>query len=264
VSRLSRLGTPPPPRGAGRRLVLAALAGGLVAVPGCSDGPGRNGPGERGSSPSPAAIPTPAARAYRSPADPCAVIPPNLAKRLGMTDPEPRTIGQFERNPEADPTRGQPPVAAYNLQRCSWTVKNPGRGPNGRPNGMTVTIDYEVIEATSELRHPDEVAKAVYASNYQQTRRDGTVVRQAASPVPADDGYYRYVTHKSTGMSSGEAEAGIRLANAVVTVSYSGADLKLDRTLPPGLQLVTTAVPERRLRPTVESLLPAAMDGLRP
>jgi hypothetical protein len=80
---------------------------------------------------------------------------------------------------------------------------------------------------------------------------------------PADDGYYIHATRRSVTGISGEIEQAVRLHNAVVTVEFRGADLTLNPALPRGAQLVTTAVPESRLRPVVESLLPGAIGLLR-
>ena len=81
--------------------------------------------------------------------------------------------------------------------------------------------------------------------------------------MEVDDGYYAYVTQKSPSGAGGVAEAGVRLANAVVTVRFTGADLRSDPSRPVGDQLVTAPVGEKRLKPTVDSLLPESIGLLK-
>ena len=244
------------PRGRIWRVCVAtALAGGVAAAAGCGAGPFRDG----GSAGPAATAATPARTVYRTPADPCAAAAPGLAKRYGMRDATRRSTTQYA----MDPATPQDPLVNFDVIACEWTVANPGTGPRGRPNQMIVRIEYAVIDP--ERDGADAVARVVHTRAYEglRQRKEVTVVREGTPTVPADDGYYAYARRRSVTGASGEVEAVIRLANAVVTVRFSGADLELDPALPRGAQLVTTPVAESRLQPAVESLLPEAIGILR-
>lgn len=240
-----------------RAFVVAALIVGVTATVGCAVGPFRD---DENAAPRPRASTTTAVpTVYQQPADPCAAVPAPLAKRFEMSDATRQSTRQYE----TDPDTPQDPLVAYDSLSCEWTVKNPGKGPRGRPNQMTVRIEYMVIKP--ERANAPTVARSVYMRAYEGLRKatEVTVVRERKPAVTADDAYYVYATRRSVTGKSSEVEAAIRRANAVVTVEFSGADLAVDPSLPRGLQLVTRPVAESRLQPVVESLLPEAIRILR-
>lgn len=238
-----------------RAFVVTAFATITITTVGCGINPFRND----GPANPEATATTPAAVVYQRPADPCAAAPPELAKRLGMTDATPRSTTQFA----TDSATPQDPLVIYDLVTCEWVVANPAKGPRGRPNQMTMRVAYAVIQP--ERESAPAVAQTVYAQAYDGMRqhKDITVVREGKPTISADDGYYVYATRRSTTGTNGEVETAIRVANAVVTVQFSGADLTLDPTLPRGLQLVTKAVAEPRLQLAVADLLPEALAILK-
>jgi hypothetical protein len=196
-----------------------------------------------------------AATVHQPPADPCAAVPAAVAKRLKLAEPTRKTYDLFARDDQS-PTD---PLVTFGQLTCFWSVANPAKGAGGRPNEMTARVAYSVLA-------PDRPNAAGIAAQVFQTRRQELgskeVVREGAAAVACDEGYDVFLREPSpTGVGS-EVEVTVRRANAVVTVAFSGADLKLDPTKPRGLQLVTTAVDERRLRPVVEGILPGALDLL--
>jgi len=231
-----------------RTLTIVALLASMTAT-GCRADPGRD---DATGAARPA---SPASPAYRPPADPCAAVPAEVAGALTLTKRRRVSTGQFAPNGNG--------VVSYDLVTCEWVVPNAGQGPQARPNELTAVVSYAVLEV------PDGDAAAVAKGVFDRTHegaRDGagiTVVNEAAAPVPADDGYYLYVTRKSGTGAGGQVEVGLRRGNAVVTVEFSGADLALDPARPRGDQLVTTPFDESRLRPTVERMLPGALALLR-
>ncbi|MDG4784661.1 hypothetical protein O7626_01725 [Micromonospora sp. WMMD1102] len=176
-----------------------------------------------------------------------------------MTDATPRSTTQFAR----DSATTKDPLVIYDLVTCEWVVANPTKGPRGRPNQWTMRVAYAVIQP--ERESAPVVAQTVYTQGHDGLweHKDITVVREGKPTVSADDGYYVYATRRSATGTSGEVQSAVRIANAVVTVEFSGADLTTDPTLPRGLQLVTKAVAESRLQPAVEDLLPEALGLLR-
>jgi hypothetical protein len=86
-----------------------------------------------------------------------------------------------------------------------------------------------------------------------------TIEREQPAPDLGAEAYDLFLTEKSTTGRSSRVEIAVRTANAVVTLSFSGADLRIDPDLPRGLQLVTSPVAEKRLRPTAEALLPGVL-----
>ena len=154
-------------------------------------------------------------------------------------------------------SQGEP--VSSSILSCTWTFPNPAHGPSGRPNQFSATVQYVVIEP--KLADAADLAHDVVFDN-RIGSRDGTdvaVVREETAPVPADEGYYIYFTRKSPTGAGSTAAVVLRRANAVVLVSFGGADLTLDPARPRGLQLVTVPVDETRLRPTVELIMPDAL-----
>jgi hypothetical protein len=192
------------------------------------------------------------ATAYQPPADPCAAVPAAVAKRLRLEKPTRKTYGLFAR----DDQRPSDPLVSYGQLTCFWSVPNPGRGPGRRPNAMTARVAYSVL--TPDRPNAADIAAAVFATGKEQLG-EKKVVREGRATVECDEGYDVFVHEESvTGVGS-EVEVTVRRANAVVTVAFSGADLRLDPTKPRGLQLVTSPVEEGRLRPVVDAILPGAL-----
>jgi hypothetical protein len=233
----------------------AAFAVIAMTVIGCGINPLRD---EMPAEPQAIATTSPAAF-YRPPANPCAAAPPELVKRLGLSDPVPQVITQYV----TDDATPQDPLVVYDVVSCTWGVKNPARGPAGRPNEMTMEVAYAVLPP--RRHNAAAVAHQVYVSARERLRQheDVTIVREGEPHVPADDGHYVHATRRTPTGTGSEAEATVRVGNVVVTVRFSGADLTLDTTLPRGLQLVTKPVAESRLKPAVTVLLPEAVGALR-
>jgi hypothetical protein len=163
---------------------------------------------------------------------------------------------------QQDLSQPQDPVVAYDDVGCEWTVTNPGRSPDGRANQMTASISYSVID--THRASAGQVAALVLDQSRQRFGDDQRfdVVRKAETPLAGRDGYYIYAHEKSATGVGAMTEAAVRVENAVIVVRFAGADLRVDRSKPVGLQLTTRPVDERRLRPTVLSLLPAALEHL--
>lgn len=238
-----------------RRSTLVVLAGvTLAAAGGCGITSGGDA-----AAPSPSATATQrTTTAYRLPADPCAAVPAEVARRFALEKPRRRTYGLFA----TDKQRPADPLVAFDLLTCEWSVRNPAKGRDGRPNSMTARVAYAAL--TPDRPNAAEIAAEVFALGREQRRedKDVTVVREGPAPVRCDEGYDVFTTRRSVTGESGEIEVTVRRANAVVTVAFSGADLRIDRSKPRGLQLVTTAVEEQRLRPVVQGILPGALDLL--
>jgi hypothetical protein len=229
-----------------------ALALGVSACGG-SPAPAGDRPDAKASAAGAAARP-----AYARPPDPCAAASAALKQRLGLRDPTPHVYERFQ----LDGSRPKDPIVAYDDVVCEWVVLNPPRSDDGRPNQMTASVSFAVIDP----RHPSagQVAAAVLTAGRERLDKDPyvEVVRKTGSPVDGHDGYYVYTRRRSATGESAGVEGAVHLANAVVVVRFSGADLRLDPSKPAGLQQVTEPVAESRLRPTVASLLPAAVGHL--
>jgi hypothetical protein len=195
---------------------------------------------------------------YAQPRDPCSGVSATLTRTLGLKDPSRQVYDRFQQ----DPSQPDDPVVAYDDVGCEWTVANPGRSPDGRANQMTASISYSVID--TDRASAGQVAALVLDQSRQRYGKDQRfdVVRNAETLLAGRDGYYIYAHEKSaTGMGA-LTEAAVRVENAVIVVRFAGADLRVDRSKPVGLQLTTRPVDERRLRPTVLALLPAALEHL--
>lgn len=236
-----------------RRAVLVGLAM-VTFAGGC--GAARGGEGARSAPPATEGAP---ALVYQPPADPCAAVPAAVARRFKLEKPERRTYDLFA----TDDQRPADPLVSFGQLNCFWTVENPAQGPTGRPNAMTARVAYSVL--TPDRPNAADIAAEVFTAEREELRkRDGvTVVREGEPRVECEEGYDAFVHEESPTGAGGEVEVTVRRANAVVTVSFGGADLTLDRSKPRGLQLVTRPVDERRLRPVVEGILPGALDLLK-
>jgi hypothetical protein len=199
-----------------------------------------------------------AATGYAQPREPCSGISATLTRRLGLNDPSRQVYDRFQE----DPSQPDDPLVAYDEVGCEWTVANPGRSPDGRANQMTASISYSVID--THRASADQVAALVLDQSRQRFGKDQRfdIVRNAETPLAGRDGYYIYAHEKSATGTGALAEAAVRVQNAVIVVRFAGADLRTDRSKPVGLQLTTRPVDERRLRPTVLALLPAAVGHL--
>jgi hypothetical protein len=206
--------------------------------------------------PSPPPSTAAATTVYQPPADPCAAVPAAVANRLKLKEPTRKTYDLFAR----DEQRPSDPLVTFGQLTCFWSVPNPGRGPDGRPNAMTARVAYSVL--APDRPHAADIAADVFETGKEKLG-EKEVVREGAAPVECDEGYDVFVHEESPTGAGSEVEVTVRRANAVVTVAFSGADLTLDPTKPRGLQLVTTAVAEERLRPTVDGILPSALDLLK-
>jgi hypothetical protein len=193
--------------------------------------------------------------AYARAPEPCSAVAPALSRRLGLRSPTSRVYEQFELD-ESEPNR---PLVSYDDVSCEWTVPNPGRGADGRANEMTASVSYAVIEPTRPSA--GAIAAAVLAHKRERLGKGNgiEVVGESSTLVDGYDGYYVYAHRKSATGTGAEVEGAVRVANAVVAVQFSGADLRFDRSKPAGLGLMTEPVDEKRLRPTVSALLPAAV-----
>jgi hypothetical protein len=214
-----------------------------------------------GEQPAPSEPPTggrTAPTGYAEPRDPCSGISAPLTRTLGLKGASRQVYDRFQE----DPSQPDDPLVAYHDVGCEWTVANPGRSPDGRANQMTASISYSVID--THRASADQVAALVLDQSRQRFGKDGRldVVRKAETPLAGRDGYYIYAHDKSATGTGALAEAAVRVENAVIVVRFAGADLRADRSKPVGLQLTRRPVDERRLRPTVLSLLPAALDHL--
>jgi hypothetical protein len=221
-----------------------------VAVVTFAGGCGGTTPG--GDRPDPPPTTAAPATAYRPPADPCAAVPAAVARRLKLAKPTRKTYDLFAR----DEQRPSDPLVSYGQLTCFWSVANPGRGPDGRPNEMTARVAYSVL--TPDRPSATGVAASVFRTGKEELEKKD-VLREGTAKVECDEGYDVFVHEESVTGAGSEVEVTVRRANAVVTVAFSGADLRLDPTKPRGLQLVTSPVDEKRLRPVVDAVLPGAL-----
>lgn len=209
---------------------------------------------------SPPASPALPAVLYQPPADPCAAVPADVARRLKLEKPERRTYDLFT----TDAQRPADPLVSYGQRSCFWSVANPAQGPAGRPNEMTARVAYSVL--TPDRPNAASIAAEVFKAGKEDlAERSGVeVVREGEPPVECEEGYDVFLHEESPTGAGSQVEVTVRRANAVVTVSFGGADLTIDRTRPRGLQLVTKPVDERRLRAVVDGVLPGALALLEP
>jgi hypothetical protein len=150
---------------------------------------------------------------------------------------------------DSDPTTGT--LVDYNILKCSWSVDNPAKGPNGRPNMFDLTVTYSVIDPA--FPKSVEVATGIYALRKEklETDPDRQAKRNEAPAGFGDEAAYFYAVETSSLGQGGAADLIIRSSNAYVSISFSGADLRSDPSKPRGQQLVTSAVTEEQLQPTV-------------
>jgi hypothetical protein len=233
-------------------LVLAACA---LATAGCA-GPGTQAKAIRSTSPSTAPT-TPRSPLYAEPVNPCDAVSPATVQRFKLTKPDKTLLPGVDINPATSM-----PVD-YNFVKCSWSIDNLAHGTNGRPNMFTFSITYVVID--QRLATAEQIAKTLYLFQKDKMKTGGKrQVKRAETPDGLGaEAYYTFsVDQTSVGEGAG-SDLLIRKANAYVSLSLSGADLRLDPSLPRGRQLVTTPVTEDRLKPTVLGTVQEAMSLLR-
>jgi hypothetical protein len=182
---------------------------------------------------------------FSAPADQCAGVKPATAQQYKLRDPSKSSLPGMD----SDPTTGT--LVDYDILTCSWSVDNPAKGPNGRPNMFDLSVTYSVIDPT--FPKSVEVAEGIYALKKEklETGSKRQVTRNEPQTGLGDEAVYVFATETSTVGEGGAADLIIRSSNAVVSISFSGGDLRLDPSKPRGLQLVTSAVTEDRLQPTV-------------
>jgi hypothetical protein len=197
----------------------------------------------------PSASTAPGSVRHAQPADPCAGVSNETAQQHKMRNPERLSYDLFAMD-ETKPVADQ--LVPFKDLQCRWSVHNAGRGPNARPNEMTIIASYKVMDAS------DDAARSVFTEQLAVLReKSGVTIKREQSPSElGGESYYVYLTEESPIGGGSRVEVAVHNANAVITVSFSGADLRSDRNRPAGLQLVTTPVAEDRLRPTVDALLP--------
>lgn len=227
------------------------------------------------ATPAPSANPTAQVEPlYQPPSDPCDAVSADTRKKYELTQPEAKTF----------PFTGKVTASEAILLdtvRCTWAVENPAKGKNGRPNRFTVTLDFQVPTG----QHADQVSAIAQAASKRditpaqmarvlldsgQADLEGefagvTTTLKRSEPITnlGDSAYVAVLAQKNVSGRSTAVVVALQAANAHVKVTYSGADLKIDPSLPNGLQLVTTPVPPRRLKPAAEAIARDALEALR-
>jgi hypothetical protein len=223
------------------------LALAAVAMLGCGLLPGRNrqsSPGSAVPAPSTPAATAPAGR-FTEPADPCAAVAPATAQRFKMDRPKTVSLPGMD----ADPNTGK--LVSYQNLKCSWSIDNPAKGPDGRPNYIDVTVTYSVIDRTFPTAV--DVARGIYELRKEKQAGDANrSVQRTDSPTGlGDEASYSFAVTTSSLGQSGDAVLLILSSNATVSISTSGADLLMDRSKPVGHQLYTRPLAEGQLQATV-------------
>jgi hypothetical protein len=211
---------------------------------------------------------------YEPPSDPCGAVSAATRKMYELRQPEASTF------PYAGTATSSGVPALTDTVRCTWVVDNPGKGPNGRPNQLSVTLDFQVPTAedvdegvamanaasTGDVT-PEQMAQVLFDSAPADLEGEsaGVTTRlKRREPVDGlgDSAYTAVLAQKDQVGRSTVVVVALRAANAHVMVTHSGADLQIDPSLPQGLQLVTTPVPPRRLKPAAEAVARDALEGL--
>jgi hypothetical protein len=211
---------------------------------------------------------------YQPPSNPCDAVSSATRKKYKLTQPEDSAI------PFTGEATDDGVVVFADTVRCAWGVDNPAKGRNGRPNQFSLTLDFQV-PTTDDIDVVDEVARSastrdVTPAQIAQTLLDGaradledgstgtTATLKRTEPVNdlGDNAYSAVLTEKGDFGRSTMVVVAFRAANAHVKVTYSGADLQIDPSLPEGLQLVTTPVPPRRLEPVANAVARDALEAL--
>ncbi|GAA0913505.1 hypothetical protein Vau01_045910 [Virgisporangium aurantiacum] len=222
-------------------LVLAGL---LLGAAGCGALPRSGDDATPGAASSPSQLVGPAGR-FSPPADQCAGVTPATAQKFKLQQPSKNSLPGMD----SDPATGT--LVDYTVLRCSWSVDNPAKGPNGRPNMFTLSVTYSVIDPA--FPKSVQVATGIYELKKEKLRTDPErqVKRSDAPAGLGDEAAYFFAVETSSLGEGGSVDLIIRSSNAYVSISFSGADLRSDPSKPRGLQLVTSAVAEDQLQPTV-------------
>lgn len=238
-----------------RARMIATLVA-VLALSACS--------ASEGATPAPSASPSAqAATLYPKPTYPCAAVPEATRKKFKLTKPQDDTVlstGQVTEDA----------VVTATGVNCSWTVKNPPKGQNGRPNFFSLSLDIVVLtaeEAAPVGATPEQAARALLDTARADLEGEfAGVTSTLRRSEPIDDlgesAYYAVLAQEDEFGKSTEVVVAFRAANAYVKVAYGGADLRIDPSLPAGLQLVKSAVPPRRLKPVAVAVARDALEAL--
>jgi hypothetical protein len=251
-----------------RRVRTIATLVAALALPACG--------ATEGTTPASSASPTAQAEPlYQPPSNPCDAVSADTRMKYKLTQPEASTF------PFTGEATASGEVILLDTVRCSWAVDNPAKRQNGRPNQFTVTLDFQVPTA----QDADQVSAVAQAASKRdvtprrmaqvlldsgQADLDGesagvTTTLKRSEPINnlGDRAYVAVLAQKDVSGRSTAVVVALQAANAHVKVTSSGADLKIDPSLPEGLQLVTTPVPPRRLKPAAEAIARDALEALR-
>ena len=230
----------------------------------------------QGPTPAPSATPTTAeveAR-YQPPSNPCDAVSAATRRKYRLTQPQDKVF------PYTGAETASGDMVMADTIQCTWAVKNPAKGQNGRSNRFTLTLDFQVptaedgdlvgTVARAASKHdvtPVHAAQALLDSAQADLEGETagvTTTLERSEPVNdlGDRAYSAVLTQKNDFGTSTMVVVAFQAANAHVKVSHSGADLKIDPTLPEGLQLVTTPVPPRRLKPAAQAVARDALEAL--
>jgi hypothetical protein len=240
-----------------RRWLVGGLVFAAIGAAGCGGLPGAKNrsttPAATAAQESPSV--TPAGR-FRQPADPCAAIPADKAQQFKLYDPEKRVLPGMD----SDPTTGS--LVGYDFLTCDWKVDNPAKGPNGKPNWMSFSITYMVIDPAFPATLA--VAKGIYDHRKDKLTNDPKKeVKRTETPAGlGDEAIYTYAVETGSVGPSGVVNVLVVSSNACVSISFSAADLHKDPKKKEGFQLYTTPVAEERLRPAVMAVANDAMQLL--
>jgi hypothetical protein len=229
-----------------------------------------------GATPTPSASPTAQPETlFQPPSNPCDAVSAATREKHKLTQPEASTF------PYTGATTADGDTILVDTIRCTWAVKNPAKGPNGRPNRFTVALDFQVptAQAADEIsamaraasKHeitPAQMAEVLLDSGQAHLEDEvagvtTTLKRDEPTNDLGDRAYSAVLAQKGVSGRSTAVVVALQAANAHVKVTSSGADLKIDPSLPEGLQLVTTPVPPRRLKPIAEAVARDALEALR-
>ena len=227
------------------------------------------------ATPAPSPSPTaPAETLFQPPSNPCDTVSAATREQFELTRPKADTFPYTGAE-----TAGGDMILADTI-RCSWAVDNPAKGQNGRKNQFSVTLDFQVpttqdadqISAMARAASNDEVTPTQMAQallDSGQTDLEGesagvTTTLKRNEPIDelGDRAYSAVLGQEDVNGKSTAVVVALQAANAHIKVTASGSDLKLDPSLPEGLQLVTTPVPPRRLKPAAQAIAHDALDAL--
>jgi hypothetical protein len=234
------------------------LAVGSLTVFGCGALPNnrhRTTPASTVATPGDATPTAPAGR-FTEPTDPCSAVSPATAQRFKLLRPNTTTLPGMD----SDPATGK--LVSYQLLKCDWSVDNPAKGQNSRPNLFSLTVSYSVIDRNFPTAI--NVAKAIYQFRKDKHASDANrrITRTDAPAGLGDEAAYSFAVTTSSLGQSGEAELLIWSSNATIEISFSGADLRVDPSKKVGFQLYTTPVTEEQMQPTVLGIASEVMSLL--